>query len=162
MLLLSLVMYGKVRNFLASALICICSNLLSADSNASIEGLWIVGDGLEASTEVIAFTPEQGVANGLESDTLVLGYYFYLSRPDQVPESQTDVEEGKFSWDPKTGILQVEILGDGNGAKGFSEAVDEGSIILAIPGDDEIKITVGERADFVASKAGSIHQTGSC
>ena len=132
-------MYEKAKFFLTIASLCVYPNLLLADSNEAIEGLWIVGDGLEASTEVIAFTPD--------------GYYFYLSRPDQIPESQTDVEEGKFSWDPESGILEAEILGDENGAKGFSKAVDEGSTILAIPENNEIKITVGERAGFIASKA---------
>ena len=132
-------MYKKAKFFLTVASLFIFPNLLLADSNEEIEGLWIIGDGLEASTELIAFSPD--------------GYYFYLSRPDQVPESQTDVEEGRFSWDPETGILEAEVLGDRNGAKGFSEAVYEDLIIRAIPGDNEIKITVGERADFVASKA---------
>ena len=61
-------MYEKARFFLMAASLCVHLNLLLADSDETIEGLRIVGDGLEASTEGIVISNMLSLDDFFEED----------------------------------------------------------------------------------------------
>ena len=128
----------KNNSLLTTAFFGILLSLASVESIASIDGVWVRGDGIEGSTEIIAFTPD--------------GFYLYLSNLDQTIDSQTGIEEGTYSWDSEAGTLSTTILVDGNGSKGFSGAVEDGGINRFIPGENQATLTIGNSEEFVANK----------